>query len=378
MSERPLFFSGGTALRPLSRLLAARKFPSSHIISTFDSGGSTAALRKAFAIPAVGDLRNRLLALADLEQASPAALAFCDSRLPKDISFQEARARLAGLASSRAGWEGIPPEYEKAMRGQLSRFLEQAPPDFDARGASIGNILLTASYLENKRDFGGALAFFSALFHICGAIAPVVDSSLHLGAKLRNGQILIGQHLFSHLPAPIERIFLTVHEPRGKVYGTPTPCRPPMNAAARELVGQAGLICYPMGSFHSSLLVNLIPEGVGKAIAASSALKVFIPNSGVDPERGELRLAEQAARILDALREDAPEARIGDLLNLILIDSEHGQYPGMLESSLGSLGDMGIKIVARPMIRPGQPQRHEPEALFMALREIMANGGGAA
>ena len=60
-----LFFSGGTALRGLSRHLLRHTRNSIHLSTPFDSGGSSASIRKAFHMPAVGDLRNRLVALAD-------------------------------------------------------------------------------------------------------------------------------------------------------------------------------------------------------------------------------------------------------------------------------------------------------------------------
>jgi 2-phospho-L-lactate transferase/gluconeogenesis factor (CofD/UPF0052 family) len=36
-----------------------------HLITAFDSGGSSAQLRRAFGMPAIGDLRSRIVALAD-------------------------------------------------------------------------------------------------------------------------------------------------------------------------------------------------------------------------------------------------------------------------------------------------------------------------
>jgi len=62
---RPLFFSGGSALRGLSRELVERRVTSRHIVTPFDAGGSSAELRRVLRMPAVGDLRNRLLSLAD-------------------------------------------------------------------------------------------------------------------------------------------------------------------------------------------------------------------------------------------------------------------------------------------------------------------------
>lgn len=77
-----LVFTGGTALRDLSRQLIHYTHNSVHLVTPFDSGGSSAALRRSFAMPAVGDIRNRLLALADSAVVPAAVMAFCASRLP--------------------------------------------------------------------------------------------------------------------------------------------------------------------------------------------------------------------------------------------------------------------------------------------------------
>ena len=65
LGPKILFFSGGSALKKLSQHLIHYTHNSIHLITPFDSGGSSAVLRKAFAMIAVGDLRNRLMALAD-------------------------------------------------------------------------------------------------------------------------------------------------------------------------------------------------------------------------------------------------------------------------------------------------------------------------
>jgi 2-phospho-L-lactate transferase/gluconeogenesis factor (CofD/UPF0052 family) len=46
-----------------------------------------------------------------------------------------------------------------------------------------------------------------------------------------------------------------------------------------DLIREAELICYPMGSFYSSLIANLLPKGVGKAVSRNPCPKVFIPNT---------------------------------------------------------------------------------------------------
>ena len=65
LGPRILFFTGGSALRKTSRELIKYTHNSIHLITPFDSGGSSAVIREAFAMPAVGDIRNRLMSLAD-------------------------------------------------------------------------------------------------------------------------------------------------------------------------------------------------------------------------------------------------------------------------------------------------------------------------
>ena len=52
--SRILFFSGGTALAPVAAELSRHTRNAVHVITTFDSGGSSAELRRAFDMPAVG------------------------------------------------------------------------------------------------------------------------------------------------------------------------------------------------------------------------------------------------------------------------------------------------------------------------------------
>src|SRR3954447_20786544 len=85
LGPRILFLSGGTALRPLCRVLKQFTHNSIHLITAFDSGGSSAQLRQAFAMPAIGDLRNRIVALADESvRGNPQIYRLFTHRLPVD------------------------------------------------------------------------------------------------------------------------------------------------------------------------------------------------------------------------------------------------------------------------------------------------------
>jgi len=58
LGPRILFFSGGSALTGLCRILKNYTHNSIHLVTPFDSGGSSAELRQAFAMPSIGDLRT--------------------------------------------------------------------------------------------------------------------------------------------------------------------------------------------------------------------------------------------------------------------------------------------------------------------------------
>ena len=380
---RPLFFSGGTALRETSRALARKSRHSVHLLTTFDSGGSSAELRRAFAMPAVGDIRNRLVALADADAVPAAALDFFSGRLAADGDPAALRQELMALGqSAHPVWRPMPEDYARAFRLHLGHFLRRMPPNFDPRLASLGNLLLAGGYLRHKRDLTPPIALFSQLLQVRGTVLPTVEESLHLACELTDGSLVVGQHRFKELPAPVARLLLTVHEPdrtAENAEGAPagaTPCRPRLSPVAEEHLRTADLICYPVGSFYSSVLANLLPSGVGRAVARRACPKVFIPNSGHDAELCGLGVAGQVGAILRTLREDAPWARTEELLHLVLVDSRHGRYEGGLgPETLRELAGLGVRVLDRDMVTEAESGRHDPEAVASAVLEICGAEG---
>ena len=64
--------------------------------------------------------------------------------------------------------KGIPDPMRKIIRHHLRMFREQKPRDFDLRGASIGNLILTSGYLENERHLDPVIYIFSHLVRVRG------------------------------------------------------------------------------------------------------------------------------------------------------------------------------------------------------------------
>src|SRR5574344_478428 len=149
---RVVFFTGGTALREVSRALACRTRRCVHLVTAFDSGGSTAALRRSFGMPAVGDIRNRMLALADPAVVPETVLEVCRRRLPAEGNAAALRAELCAYARpEHAAWQDMPPHFAQPLRGLLVSFLEAMPADFNPHLAILGNLMLAGGYFAQGR-----------------------------------------------------------------------------------------------------------------------------------------------------------------------------------------------------------------------------------
>lgn len=352
LGPRVLFFSGGTALKSVAQDITRYTHNSIHLITPFDSGGSSAVLRDTFDMPAVGDVRNRLMALADQSiQGNPEIYDLFAHRLDKHGAPDALRTELAELAAGRHRLiRRIPDPMRKIIRNYFHMFADLMPDDFNLRGASLGNLVLTAGYLTSRRHLDPVIYLFSKLVEVRGIVRPMVSRNGHLAVRLEDGSVIVGQHRFTGkecgaVTSPIESLWLTASLDAND----PQPMQVPIRAKTKELIRGADLICYPMGSFYSSLLAALAPVGVGETIARTGAPKVFIPNTGNDPELYGHTLAMQVQRLLNCLRKDSPESlRPADVLSFILVDSRKGDYAGSLNAK--ALAAEGIRVIDLPLV----------------------------
>ena len=375
LGPRVLFFTGGTALADISRELAGYTHNSVHVVTPFDSGGSSASLRRVLDIPAVGDLRNRLLALADSTVTPAEALALCKRRLPTEGSHDELLQELYSLASARSSvWADIPRVCGEVLRLHLHYFLEAMPAHFDPRGACIGNLVLAGGWAHHGGDILPTLGVLSRVLHVRGLVLPVVQENLHLAAELENAELVVGQHRItgrgSALPAPVRRLFLTRQRPESAL--PPAERRPRIASLVATYIRAADCLCYPMGSFYTSLLANLLPVGVGAAVSKAECPKLYIPNTGIDPEQQGLSVADRVALLLKTLRRDAgPQTETARLLHAVLVDSVHGSYPGGID--VEGVTAQGVELRDLPLVQPDNVQRHIPELATQAILSAMAS-----
>jgi len=370
LGPRISFFSGGSALRPLCRMLKQYTHNSVHLITAFDSGGSSAQLRRAFGMPAIGDLRNRIVALADESvRGNPQIYRLFAHRLSSTAAQGELEVELSALVSKNHDLiEAIPEPMRRIVRTHLGFFAERMPPDFDLRGANLGNLLLAGGYLSHGRDLESVLFLFSKLLEVRGVVRPIVDTDLHLCADLEDGTQVLGQHRLTGkevapLASRVSELYLVQGLDAAQRASTM------IGDKVRASIEAADLICFPMGSFYSSVLANLLPEGVGRAIAAASAPRVYVPNTGRDPEQYGMSLADSLAQLVRYVRRDAgADVPLGRIVNLVLLDRDTRNYA--MDVDVERLERMGAQVVSLDLVTESSHPQIHPQRLAEALLSL--------
>jgi CofD-related protein of GAK system len=369
LGVRLLFFSGGGALRGLSKKLIEYTHNSVHLITPFDSGGSSAHLRRAFRMPAVGDLRNRLMALADTSVlGNPEIYELFAFRFPDDGEPRELRRRLEEMVAGReAQVRAIPEPLRSIVRRHIGFFRDAMPKSFDLRGAAIGNLVLAGGYLNQGRELDPVLYLFSQLVEVRGIVRPVVDTDLHLVARLVDGRRIVGQHLLTGreappLDAPVDQVFLSRSRTNVREL------RPSIPASVEQLIRGADLICYPIGSFYTSLIATLLPKGISDAIAATDVPKVYVPNPGHDPEEIGMGVVEKVTRLRRYLVDGSSgRASADQLIQFVLLD---GKAVGLSRKARQGIRGLGVEVVDVPLVTAGSAPYLDDTLLAEALLSL--------
>jgi CofD-related protein of GAK system len=370
LGPRILFFSGGSAINGLCKTLKNYTHNSTHLVTPFDSGGSSAELRQTFDMPSIGDLRSRLMALADeTVLGHPEVYELFNYRFPMNRSHKELRARLEDMVQGKSAQVvDITNPMRRLICNQLGYFLDAMPERFNLKGASIGNLILAGGYLNNHQHLDPIIFLFSKLANVQGTVRAIVNDNLHLGAELADGSQVIGQHRLTGkevapLSSPIEKLFLSQSRDRY------IPATTRLRKKNRKLIETAELICYPPGSFYSSLLANLLPFGVGRAIANNDCPKIYIPNLGSDPEQIGMNAEQMVRVLLDQLEMGVTDGCPNNkLLNFVLMDSKNGHYPSALSVAL--LKKLGVELIDVKLISKQSAPYYDNDLLVSALLSL--------
>lgn len=196
------------------------------IVTVADDGGSTGRLRRHFHIPAMGDIRNVLISLAESETL------------------------LSTLMEYR--FENAPEENG----------------DADVMGHNLGNLILTAM-TQASGSFMESISTLSKVLNVKGRIVPASSQVITLFAEMEDGTIVRGESNIPDINNRISRVF----------YEEPVSAMP----AAVEAIMTADVIIYGIGSVYTSILPNLIIPAIGQAIHQCSAKIVYFCNAMTQP-----------------------------------------------------------------------------------------------
>ena len=213
---------GGTGLSTLLRGLKLFPMNITAIVTVADDGASSGRLRREFDIPAVGDLRNVLVSLSEVE-----------------------------------------PLVEDLLQYRFNTYS-----DLDKH--AMGNLLLTAMY-NITGSLTKSLESLSRIFNIKGKVLPITEDKAILVAHTTDGKTIEGESKITKAGKHIKKI-----EYKNKVKVTPE---------VLEAVKNADLIIVGIGSLYTSIIPNLLPREMKKALMNSSAKKMYICN--IMSEHGE-------------------------------------------------------------------------------------------
>jgi CofD-related protein of GAK system len=351
LGPKILFFSGGTALKGFSEVLTDYTHNSIHLVTPFDSGGSSAELRRAFAMPAVGDLRARLLALADDSVTGhPEVAALFSHRLAAqgrdDAAVKAAlEQNLQALVTAKHPLlKAIAEPMRSLIQSYIAAFYKHMPKDFNLAGASVGNLILTGGYLIHERSLDPIAFLFGQLIKTRGTVRTTTDANLQLEVLLENGRKIIGQHRFTgkemaEIDSPIQAIKLSGEADDIDTLDASKVCK-----ETRNLIDSAELIVFPPGSFYSSVIANLLPKGVDRALAKNPSAKVYVPSLGTDFETLGMTLVDQV-QVLNAHLSGTlePLSSKRSCIDFLLFDS---QLLSVSPQQIETIRDeMGIQVI---------------------------------
>jgi len=298
---------GGTGLATLLRGLKHHDLAITAIVTVADDGGSTGRIRSEFDIPAPGDIRNCLVALADDESLV--------SRLFQ-YRFAQESAQLAGH--------------------------------------SLGNLFI-AALTRVTGSFEQAVIESGHVLAIRGRVLPSTVENVTLSAELVDGTVLRGESNLCTKQAPIKRVFLE-------------PGRPAVYDPAFSAILNADLVILGPGSLYTSVLPNLLVEGITQAIRWSHGKVVYACNVATQPGETDnftaldhinVITSQLGAGVLSHVVVNSNPASAGAIGPDVPVDP-------ILPEGLDGL-DASVRVVTSDVVSDRNPLRHDPEKLAAAL-----------
>ncbi len=317
---RVVAIGGGTGLSTLLRGLKLYTKHITAIVTVADDGGGSGVLRQDLGMPPPGDIRHCMEALANVEPLMVQLLQY---------RFQEG-----------------------ALAGQ-----------------SFGNLLLAALH-GIFPSFDEAVDGMSQVLAITGRVLPVTTADIQLEAEFENGVTVVGESSIAQCKQEqncrIRRVRLLPEHPQAL-------------KSALQAITQAEMIVFAPGSLYTSIIPNLLVDGITEAIRNSNAIKIYACNIMTQPGETE------GYTVSDHIRALFKHSYEG-LFDLCLVNSD--TIPSAIiqryrrEGCDAILCDeeacaaMGVEILSAPIatVENGRV-RHNPGQLARELVSLYARRG---
>lgn len=251
----------------------------------------------------------------------------------------------------------------------MSQLLAYRFTDGSLAGQSFGNLLLAALYGISD-SFDQAVARMSQVLAISGRVLPVTNANVDIEAVFENGTRVLGE----------SKIFQFKKEQDCRVaHVRLLPGHPPALPETLEAIESAELILLGPGSLYTSVIPNLLVDGVAEAISQSDALKIYVCNIMTqDGETEDMTAADHVEALM--------EHGLGNL-DICLCNNatvapelleryrEEDARPIVIDHD--RLARLGVEVVERPLTTPvgARYARHEPELLAKAVLELYQERG---
>lgn len=305
---------GGHGLSVLLRGIKTATNNVSAVVTVADDGGSSGRLREELGIIPPGDLRNCLVALADTE-----------------------------------------PLMEKLFQHRFGG-------DSTLAGHSFGNLFIAAMN-EVTGDMETALKESSKVLAVRGRVIPASKEHVRLDAVMTDGTVVEGESQIPEAHKKIRRVRLFPES----VQAVP---------AALEAIESADAIILGPGSLYTSIMPNLLVDGVADALKKSKAIKIYICNVLTQPgETDNYTAAQHAKAILDHTGHGA--------IDYVLVNSAPipesmwrgtGATPVTIDED--KVNALGMGLIKADLMSETQIGRHDPDKLCAAVMKIIYSMGG--
>ena len=237
--KKVVVIGGGTGQSALLRgLKQVEDIKLTTIVTVADDGGSTGRLRSDLHIPAMGDIRNVMMALAESETIMNTLMTY---RFDSNC-------------------------------GEMS-------------GHNLGNIMLSALTVKSN-SLIQAIVDLSNVLKVKGLIVPSTLEDVTLCAHMEDGSVVVGEHNITAAHRKVKEVF---YEPVV-----------PANPKALEKIGEADYIIIGIGSVYTSIMPNLIIKEIKEALCNTKDKVIYYCNCMTEEGETDNYSMEDHVRAIDS------------------------------------------------------------------------------